>query len=73
MTHFSCKCFVFIISARIQDIHAKGIQPNIWPVSRISLEKNKLMLIQLYSRSFAEVTKSAPREDGSKCLLIHQH
>lgn len=67
-THFSRKRFVFIISARIQDIHAWGIQQNIWPVSRTGLKKNKLVLIQSYSKSFAEVTKGiVGRTSASAC------
>lgn len=57
MTHFSCKCFVFIVSARIQDIYTWGIQQNIWFVSKIGLKKNK----QSYSRSFGKVTKGILR------------
>jgi len=57
MTHFSRKRFVFIVSARIQDINTWGIQQNVWPISRTGLEKNKLVLTQPYSRSFPALTK----------------
>lgn len=68
MTHFSCKCFVFIILAIIQDTHAWDIQQNTWPVGRTGLKKNKLILIQSHSRSFAKVTKGIlGRTSASAC------
>lgn len=48
--------------------HTWGTQQNTWPVSRIGLKKNKLMLIHSYSRSFAEVIKEIlGRTSASTC------